>query len=425
MAIFNVSTNTELLSAMSAAVSGDEIIGAAGANLGNLTSSGRNFTAYVRITSAEPNNKCILTHLSLNNCSYIDVDGVALTYTFQSGDSTSYRPFQITNSHHMQLRNCVNTGGMGTSGYGTGEGFFWQNVDDFIEEDNYTTGYRKADNHVTCNRGSIRRNEYFNIRLDAISFAEVQDIDIEHNYIHDHRADPNNTEHRDGIQFHSNNKTIQCKRINIRHNRIDIGDGDWTQCILVNNEAVNSNGAGIGMVHEDILIEENLLYCRHHHAITVESCAGTQGLVVRRNTVVQAVPNLNLAHNQNRTNGTEDPQINVQGQFNSNITIDSNVTTGISSTSGYSVTNNVIINVNQGADFTSDYENIKTVSGSQGNPVANDWTVKTGGAVDTQNAGVSDMSAAGNGGGGQGPVGNVMAPPTLGLASVPVNVTVN
>lgn len=419
MAIHNVSTNSELLNAFAIAAPGDEIIGAAGSNLGDLTLSGRNFASYVRLTSADPFNRCVLTHLNLSNCSYIDVDGVALTYTYQTGDVASFRPFSVINSHHMMVHNCVNTGGMGPSGYGTGEGFFWQNVDDWWEEDNYTTGYRKASNHVACNRGSVRRNEFYNIRLDAMNFAEVQDLDIEHNYIHDHRADPNSTEHRDGIQFHSNNKTIQCKRVNIRYNRIDIGDGDWTQCILVNNEAVNSNGAGVGMIHEDFVIEENLLYCRHHHAITAESCAR---LTIRKNTIVQAVPNLALAHNQNRTNGTEDPQINVGGQFNSSVTIDSNVTTGISNTAGFTVTNNVIVNVNQGQDYTTSYENIKTVSGSQANPVANDWTVKLGGQVDLAGAGVTDMAAPGNGGGGT--AGTAMPPPTLASLNVPVDITV-
>lgn len=421
MAIFYVATNAELLSAFNSASGGDEIAGAAGANLGNLSIYGRNFTSFVRFTSADPGNKCSLSVMSINNSSYIDIDGVALIYTFQVGDSSSYRPFQILGCNNIKLRNCVNTGGMDANGYGTGEGLFWRNTTDYVDEDNYTTGYLKADNHMTCSRGSIRRNEFFNITGDGMTLAEVQDLDIENNYIHDHFANPADTFHRDGIQVHSHNMTIPCKRINIRHNRIDMGDGDWTQGIFFNNEAVNTNGAGIGMVHQDITIEENLIYCRHHHGITV---ASVHNLTVRKNSVLQVVPNLNLAHNASRTPGTEDPQIDVSGQFCSGITIDSNVTTGIYTTAGYTVTNNVIVDVNQGQDYTGSYENLKTVSGTLANPVPNRWTVKVGGAVDLQSAGVTDMTAAGNGG-GSGPMHGTIAPPILATMNVPVNISVN
>ncbi len=146
MTVFNMATNAELLAALASAIGGDEIVGAAGADLGNLGANSKSFLSYVRITSADPGNKCSFSTMNLSNCSYIDIDGVALNYTFQTGDASSYRPFQITSSDHIKLRNCVNTGGMGASGYGTGEGIFWQNVDDFAEEDNYTTGYRKSSN---------------------------------------------------------------------------------------------------------------------------------------------------------------------------------------------------------------------------------------------------------------------------------------
>ena len=424
MAIHNVATNSELLAAFDSAAGGDEIVGAAGANLGILSRSGKNFSGgYVRFLSADPGNRCTITGLYFNNCSYIDIDGVDLEYTWQSGDNQNTTPFQISNSHHMKLRNSKRTGSdSDATGYGDGFGFRWIGVDDFVEEDNYVTGFRKASDHYNCQRGSIKRNEFDKVRSDAMNFAQVLDLDIENNYIHDHRPDPNSSDHCDGIQFQSNGLVVPCERINIRHNRIDIGDGGWTQGIFIRNEAIAVNGGGAALVYRDFLIEENLIYGRHSHGIAVDH---TVNLTVQNNTLLQGVDNQALVHNQNPINNTTQPYINISGSFSSNVVVRDNVSAGVVGvTAGVTKTNNRTIAPDQGDVYTADFENIKIASGSQFSPVANAWTVKAGGQVAATGAGVTDMAAPGTGG-GSGPVPGTTPPPTLAAVNVPVNISVN
>ncbi len=135
-----------------------------------------------------------------------------------------------------------------------------------------------------CRGVSVTGNDVHDLRMDGMSFVQVQDVRIEKNYIHDFNRSLESGDHADMIQFWTNKTDAPSTDVVIRGNLLSSGRGAWTQSIFMGNEEVRSGRAGREMFYRNIMIEENVITNAHLHGITVGE---TDGLVIRQNTLLR------------------------------------------------------------------------------------------------------------------------------------------
>ena len=397
--VINVSNANELHNALASATGGETIL-LAGGNYGDLylgpsSSYSVKFPSNVTIKSVDPNAPASFSTLNMDYASNLTFDGVKFDYTFKPGDVYFYRPFDIMGSSNITIKNSVFDGDVaqGVSavddGFGFAMGLSLKGSSGVVLENNeFSTFHRGMVVHQS-NNVTIRNNDVHSMRSDGMNFAEVQQVTIEDNYIHDFRKAANSSDHMDFIQFWTSGTNNPSTDIIIRGNTLDIGAGDWAQSIFMRNEVVDTGQAGLPMFYRNILIEDNTIYNGHLHGITVGQ---TDGLTIRQNTVLHAEGNAT-----NLSGGVSIPQINLMpGSLNLNVT--NNVTskiTGFSGQAGWNVANNVFV---QDVDPTKAnfYGNVFVTSTlhpdmGPGGVLYHDYMVIPGGMIDAANAGSSSI----------------------------------
>ena len=291
-----VSSTAELKAALSTATGGERIVLNSG-NYGNLDlRSGPGFDltfpSNITIASANPAAPASFSGLNVNGAHNLTFDGINFDYQFKAGDQLWTSPFGVYNSQNITISNSTFDGDVASgltaadNGYGSGIGLSIYN----------SSGTRLTDNDIsTFHRGLVvsgssdtvvTGNEIYDIRSDGMNFIEVDTVLIENNYIHDFRSSHASGDHADMIQFWTAGTTTPSANVTIRGNILDIGQGNWTQSILMGNEVVKAGTAGAEMFYQNVVIENNTIYNSHLHGITV---AETNGLVIANNTVVQVL----------------------------------------------------------------------------------------------------------------------------------------
>ena len=190
-------------------------------------------------------------------------------------------------------------------------------------------------------------NDVHDVRSDGFDFANVDNVLIEQNYLHDFVQAPGSGDHADMIQFWTSGTTSPSTNIVIRGNFLDSGTGLPTQSIFMRNEMVDTGAAGDAMFYQNILIEDNVIHNAHVHGITVGE---THGLTIRNNTIL---------HNADSGNtGLVDvPTINVAAA-STEVTVTNNILPRLPSipSAGALVTNNLIVQSDfpDGANYVGD-----------------------------------------------------------------------
>ncbi len=287
-----VTNAAELTQALAAATGGETIVLAAG-NYGRLAmidslSVEFDFASNVTIRSEDPAAPAVVTGLDMRGASNITFDGITFDYTFNAGDPIHHRPFNVTNSENITIRNATFDGDVaeGVSpvddGYGYALGLGIRGSTGVTVENSEFFNFHRGLSVLESSNVTVRGNDVHSMRSDGMNFVEVTGVVIEGNHLHDFHGSLASGDHRDFIQFWTNGTDTPSTDIVIRGNFLDIGDGDWTQSIFMRNEEVDW-GAGPEMFYRNILIEDNVIINGHTHGITVGQ---TVGLIIRNNSVL-------------------------------------------------------------------------------------------------------------------------------------------
>ena len=293
--IFNVSTSTDLYTALSQAKGGETIL-LAGGNYGDfnlLAKSGFNyrFSDNVTIRSADPDDPAVFNSLDVRDGGNMTFDGILFDYVFQSGTPIHVTPFKFSNCDNITIRNSVFDGDLaqGVSanddGLGYGIGLVMGGSRGSTVENNEFFDFFRG---IAMGSGSDARilgNNIHDLRMDGMNFSQMQGIVIEDNYIHDFKRSKLASDHADMIQFWTNNTDKPSTDIMIRGNTLDVGGGDSTQSIFMRNDLVDRGLAGEEMFYRNVIIENNTIVNGHANGLVIGE---TMGLTIRNNSVLHA-----------------------------------------------------------------------------------------------------------------------------------------
>ncbi|MCK8465071.1 right-handed parallel beta-helix repeat-containing protein [Aliiroseovarius sp. S1339] len=402
MTIYNVSSRTELYDALKNA-SGGDVIKLASGDYGHLqldAKSGFNikYNSEVTITSANANAPASFSSMELENAKNITFDKIDFDYDFK-GEPDHYRAFKIDESSNITLRNGNVDGDNGANGYPTGYGLAITDSSGVTIDNMEISNWHRGIVTSRIQDVEITNNDIHTIGGDGMDFVEVQDVLIANNHIHDFTSHPSNSTHRDMIQFWTRGSDNPSENVRIVNNKLDIGDGAWTQTIFIRNEEVDQGRAGQEMYYRDFLIENNTIINAHTHGITVGE---TDGLVIKNNTVLTVEGNQSVSQNQNRPHSTT-TQI-YANEDSKNVSIIDNITAGIrgDQPNSWDVSGNVTPgNANGSAGADTDYttgggSNTGDNSGSDDTNTGGSDDTNTGGSDDTNTGGSDDTNTGGS-----------------------------
>lgn len=293
---FMVASADEVTAALDEAKGGDRILLAAG-NYGKLGVVGKQngnmrFSAPVEILSKDKGTPAVIAALTLSNIANLTFTDITFDYVYVSGDEPALKNVLIRKSENIIFKNCVFDGdeaqatGTFADGHGTGIGLHVSQSKSVTLDSNLFRNWLRAAAFSKVGNLVVKNNEVTDIRSDGFDFAEISTGLIEANHIHDFRMAPGSPDHRDMIQFWTNGTENPSTDIIIRNNFLDKGRGDYTQSIFMRNELVDKGQRGDDMFYRNILIVGNLIRNAHANGIVVGE---SHGLVVRRNTMLEAV----------------------------------------------------------------------------------------------------------------------------------------
>ena len=333
-----------LTQALAAAKPGTVITLAAG-DYGALTldNMGGDAGNPVTLRSADPKAPAQFSSMSLTGTRHLVLEGLRFTYSFTEGAHLVTRDFQVSGGQDITFRQNLFQGDMASgmsepgNGFPTGVGLWLSGVAGVTFEHNELRGFYKALAVRESTDVVVQNNDLHDIRMDGMTFAQVQRLRIEGNHIHDFMRVIDSGDHSDMIQFWTGGTTQASTDIVIRGNILDSGTGWYTQSIFIGNE-LRAGRPGFGLFYQNVTIENNVIINAQSHGI---SAGQTNGLIIRNNTLV---------HNA-ASNGKRDlpalyvPRIEVPSE-STDVLISHNAASaikGFKSQSDWTVTDNLII----------------------------------------------------------------------------------
>jgi hypothetical protein len=228
--------------------------------------------------------------MELRDTAHLTLEGVVFDYTFIPGDKIHLRPFQIIGAQNITIRRAVfdgdiavNTGTV-DAGYPTAFGLGVSGARDIRLEQSEIRMFFRGIVVSDSQNIAIVQNDLHGLRMDGMNFAQVRDVQIEGNHIHDFQRALEAPDHADMIQFWTNGTDAPSTDIMIRDNVLESGDGAYTQSIFMRNDLVDRGLAGPEMFYRNVTISQNVIINAHLHGITVGE---TSGLTITNNTVVR------------------------------------------------------------------------------------------------------------------------------------------
>ena len=290
-----VSNGAQLIAAMAQAKGGENIVLKAG-DYGILSLvQGKNFfaqfTTPITITSENPDSPAVFRGLSLVGVSNIKFDHVKFDYKAGPADILTTSPFKLTKCAGVTISNSEFDGDTATNlganynGFATGNGLVVTGSTNIAVIGNEFHNFHRA---ATFNKSSgltVSANDIHDISSDGLDFAQVKNVLIQGNSIHDFKRNEANADHPDMIQFWTTGTTEASSNIKIVDNFLNVGNGTWTQSIFMRNELVDHGVAGASMFYKDVVIANNVISNYHSNAIVVGQ---TSNLKIDNNTLLQS-----------------------------------------------------------------------------------------------------------------------------------------
>ena len=326
-----IANGNELQSALSKATGGEIFLLAPG-KYGGLFLKKR-YASAVTISSADPKAPACFDELRIKGALNIRLDGLVFDYTYSPGDRNTTNPFTIENSDKVTILNSVFDGDR-VEGAGHGRGLNARDSNDIEVVNTVFRTWWKAFTGDSVNNVLVRGNNIYDIRSDGFGFGVANGLRIEANRFHNFKG-ASGKDHRDMIQImRSSNK--RSTNIVIRDNIFDMGAGDYSQTIWMGGDGKNLGDPMLR--HQNILIENNMIYNAHTHGISIH---GVDNLEIRRNTLIRI--------HRDETGGVTIPKINV-ATGSTYVVIEQNVVGGIighENQRDWVVKNNAIIQDNK------------------------------------------------------------------------------
>ncbi len=244
----------------------------------------------VTITSADPADPARLGDMRLHQSAHVTFDGLVFDYVFSADDKIHLRPFQVTDSQDVAIRNALFDGDVAqgvsenSDGFGFAFGLGVSNVQGMTVENNEIHTFFRGLVVSKSQDVVVRNNDVHSLRMDGMNFAQVQDVRIEKNHIHDFVRSPDSRDHADMIQFWTNRTSEPTRNVIIRDNVLNSGDGLFTQSIFMRNDLVDRGKAGREMFYRDISIKDNVVINAHLHGI---SLGESDGVEIENNSVIR------------------------------------------------------------------------------------------------------------------------------------------
>jgi len=273
-----------LAAALKSAGPGTEILLAPGDYGGLYLDHGGAAAAPLVLRSAEPERPARLFRLRVQGAAHVVLDNLVLDYIYSEGDSRKIRPFEIIGSQDITLHRIQFDGDPGADKFGHGYALWVRGVRGGVITNSKFSKFARGLIVAQSRDILVRGNEVWAMSGDGMNFAQVRNVLIEGNYLHDFHRPEGSKVHPDMIQFWTNRTKSPSTDIIIRRNLLSSGEGNWTQSIFMRNEMVDSQGAGDEMFYRNIEITENLIINAHLHGITV---GHTEGLKITNNTLVR------------------------------------------------------------------------------------------------------------------------------------------
>lgn len=342
----NVSNATQLMTALQNAKGGERIVLKAG-DYGNLDLSAANkipptYNSTVTITSADSGNPAKIAGLKCAGLSNLAFDHLTFKYDAPIGAPTYASPFTVRNCTSISFTNSNFIGDRAQSvssiddGYGTGNGLQVRDSSSVKVIGNSFVDFYRGCIFGGSSKLTVSGNDISRMASDGLDFTAVQDVLVQGNHLHTFVRNPASDAHPDMIQFWTAGKTTPSVNITIADNYLDQAGGQNTQSIFMRNEAVDSQGAGLSMYYQNVVIKNNVIVNSHLHGITVGE---TNKLLIDNNTILQRI-------SSDEGKGTISvPRINVSA-LATGVTITDNVVpvSKIATQPGWIVSNNVMAN---------------------------------------------------------------------------------
>jgi parallel beta-helix repeat protein len=291
-----VSNAAELLKAITSATGGENIV-LKGGDYGNLalnsaTNLPVHYSSQVTISSADGSNPAVFTGLKLTGVDNLKFDDVKFDYRAAVSASTTISPFQLNNCKNVTITNSDFDGdkgrglGVAQDGYGVGNGLSVSGCTNTTISNNDFHDFHRGLVFSKSNGVTVSGNDLHGMSSDGMDFAQVSNVVIDGNHIHDFLRSPTSLAHPDMIQFWTAGTKAPSTNIQISNNLLDMGSGIATQSIFMRNELVDTGKAGKEMFYQNVVISNNVIKNGHLHGITVGE---TNNLTIDNNTLLQAV----------------------------------------------------------------------------------------------------------------------------------------
>lgn len=332
----------------------------------------RAYESPVTLRSAVAAAPACFTELRLNQAGNIVLDGLIFDYRYAPGDKDFANRFSIEQSRNITVSGSVFDGG-DNGGVGHGRGLRIRNSSDIRITDSVFRKWWKALSGGSSRNLILRGNEFYNIRSDGIALGAIDGLVVEANRLHNFRGIPGR-DHRDMLQImRSSNR--RSTNIVIRDNVFDMGAGDYAQTIWMGGDGKNLGDPGLR--HQNVVIENNLIYNAHTNGISVY---GADNLSIRRNTVIRV--------RREKGGKITIPRINVSSG-STRVVIEQNAVAGITGyrqQTDWAVLNNAIIQ-DERALRPGYYPREFVVYATGASCGYHEYGVRPGGEVDRLNAG--------------------------------------
>ena len=275
--------------------------------------------------------------IDLQGAENITFDGTVFDYKFRQGDGIEAICVALSGCKGIAFKACKFDGDVASglsavdNGFAAGRGLLATGCNGITVQDSVFKSWYRGLVIGESDNIQVLRNEVTDIRSDGMDFVQVKNVVIEGNNIHDFRSAPNSGDHADMIQFWTTGAVSPSTDIVIRNNRLEVGQGTWSQSLFMRNEKVDQGQASFDkMAYRSVLIENNTINNAHIHGITVGE---TGGLVVKGNTLTAAKLNAALKYNADYlaeyagNTGIMRPKINMT-PASKNVTLSGNTMDG-------------------------------------------------------------------------------------------------
>lgn len=305
MTTITVNSYAGLLTALASAKPGDTILLAAG-NYGDVVIRDLNFASDVVIRSADISNPAVFRSLSVGNSSSLAFEGIDVEFTPNDKTVAWSSAVSVSNSSGISIVGCEISGGAAVNGVPpsaialdatgnvlglpAGRGITITGSTDVVIQNVDLSVFHKGIVLIASSDVTIRGNEIHHLRTTPISGANLKDITIDGNYIHDSTpwrwGETPVGDHGDFIHFWTDpaKQTSATTGIVITNNFIQQGGGTALLGIFLED---NTSGFG----YSGVQISGNVIHNGNAQGLRLENVRDS---IIFGNTLIQTAGELKI-----------------------------------------------------------------------------------------------------------------------------------